>query len=297
MKNKLIGALCAVLALPSAAMAARSLQADLFGNAYLPVLQVSSDQAQVVYYRLSVPGEKFGAANIYIDEEFHTGLLPGGYTVFCLAPGSHGLNAVMEDAPAYAGKRDQPKLELEAGKTQFLRVGENGEHEPLAISREQAEQELANNLRQAHVLSRASAVQSCKHVQQSQERSYSLSSDVLFGFGKAGYEDIREDGRREIGNLVRRLQKENVRIDSVEVVGHTDRIGRDAANEALGLRRAQTVRQLLIDNGFASASITARSAGGRMPVTQDCRGDRKALIACYASDRRVVIHLNGMSDQ
>lgn len=297
MKNKLIGALCAVLALPSAAMAARSQQADLFGEAYRPVLQVSSDQVQVVYYRLGVAGEKFGAANIYIDEEFHTGLLPGGYTVFCLAPGSHGLNAVLGDAPAYAGKHDQPKLGFEAGKTQFLRVGENGEREPLAISREQAEQELANNLRQVHVLSRASAVQNCKYVQQPQERSYSLSSDVLFGFGKAGYEDIREDGRKEVGNLVRRLHKENVRIDHIEVVGHTDRIGSDAANRALGLRRAQTVRQLLIDNGLAPASIAARSAGSRMPVTQDCRGDRKALIACYAPDRRVVIHLKGMSEQ
>ncbi|WP_371365431.1 OmpA family protein [Pseudomonas sp. QL9] len=297
MKNKLIGALCAVLVLPSAAMAARIQQTDLFGEPYRAALQVGSDQAQVVYYRLGVPGEKFGAANIYIDEEFHTGLLPGGYTVFCLAPGSHGMSAVLRDAPAYAGKHDQPKLQFEAGKTQFLRVGENGENQPLAVPREQAEQELANNLRQVHVLSRASAVQSCKYVHQPQERSYSLSSDVLFGFGKASYEDIREDGRRDVGSLVRRLHKENVRIDKIEVVGHTDRIGRGAANEALGLRRAQTVRQLLIDNGLAPESISARSAGSRMPVTQGCRGDRKALIACYAPDRRVVIHLKGLSEQ
>jgi len=267
-----------------------------FGERYQAVPTVAQAQSQVVYYRLGTPGEKAPAANLYVDREFHTSLLPGGYAVFCVAPGAHGLNAVQDDAPGYAGKQRQPSLDLPAGKTLFLRVSEQGGQAPQPVSREVAEKELAGSLRQAHVVSRAASVKPCDYPQQPKQRSYSVSSDLLFDFGRAGQRDLGHAAGTAIGELSRQIRQDNAADAAIEVVGHTDRIGGEKANEALGLRRAQTVRQLLIDNGIAAQRISARSAGSREPVSQDCRGDRAALIACYAPDRRVVIHVRAQGE-
>lgn len=69
------------------------------------------------------------------------------------------------------------------------------------------------------------------------------------------------------------------------------------SNDALGLARARTVRQVLIDNGLAAERITVRTAGSREPVSQGCVGSRDALIACYTPDRRVVIRINGRNQK
>lgn len=274
-------------------------QADVasavFSDRYHSIVAAAPSQSQVVYYRLGVQREKAPAAHIYVDEEFHTSLLPGGYTVFCVAPGAHGLNAVFNDAPGYYGKHEQPTVQFNAGETLFFRADESFGPLPISVSRQVAEKELGDNLRQVHVLSRASAVKSCDAAK-APPQTYTLSGDVLFGFGKAGYEDIKADGRKAVGDMVRQLQKDNANVGRVEVVGHTDRLGREAANEALGLRRAQTVRQLLIDNGLPAESIVARSGGSRFPVSSLCSGTKLQLIDCYSPDRRVVLHLNAVRE-
>jgi OOP family OmpA-OmpF porin len=261
---------------------------NAFGNQYQAVPAVSPAQSQVVYYRLGAPGEKAAAANLYVDQEFHTSLLPGGYTVFCLAPGSHSLNAVQRDEPRYAGKHEQQLVRFEGGRTLFLRVSETGGKEPQLVERELAEKELDGSLRQAHVLSRAASVKACEYQEAPRKQSYSLSGDVLFGFGRSDYRDIGDEARQAVRDLVGQLPRKD---SAIEVVGHTDRIGTEAANQVLGLRRAQAVRQLLVENGIAPSQVTARSAGSQEPVTRGCQGGRQALIACYAPDRRVVIHV------
>lgn len=52
----------------------------------------------------------------------------------------------------------------------------------------------------------------------------------------------------------------------IVVVGHTDRQGKAEANDALSLRRAQAVAQLLVNQGFAPALITAAGRGEREPA-------------------------------
>jgi len=50
------------------------------------------------------------------------------------------------------------------------------------------------------------------------------------------------------------------------VVGHTDRQGTLEANDALSLRRAQAIVQLLVAQGFAPELISARGRGEREPL-------------------------------
>jgi OmpA-OmpF porin, OOP family len=52
----------------------------------------------------------------------------------------------------------------------------------------------------------------------------------------------------------------------IVVVGHTDRQGTVEANDALSLRRAQAVAELLVAQGFARELISARGRGEREPL-------------------------------
>lgn len=52
-------------------------------------------------------------------------------------------------------------------------------------------------------------------------------------------------------------------VPDVVVVGHTDSVGSDEINDALALRRAETVRTALIRRGLAPASIAATGRGKR----------------------------------
>jgi len=284
----IVAATASVLVYTSAHAA---IPATAFADPYQSVPAVAANQSQVVYYRDGTTGHIANTAHVYIDNEFHTSLLPGGFTVFCLAPGAHGLNAVLDDAPRYEGKKAQPRTTLEGGKTYFLKVGESGAVLPTAVTRVDAERALANSQRQAHVLSRASAIKACNHVAPAEPQVYTLSGDVLFAFGKAGYADVRDDGRRAVDGIVRELKKEGIALERIDVVGHTDPIGSDTANETLGLMRAQTVRQMLIESGLSVGSITVESKGRRELLVDDCTGDRSHLIACNSPNRRVLIQV------
>ena len=52
----------------------------------------------------------------------------------------------------------------------------------------------------------------------------------------------------------------------VEVIGHTDRVGKDEYNATLSLRRAETIAQSLIKQGVPKARIIATGRGERDPL-------------------------------
>jgi outer membrane protein OmpA-like peptidoglycan-associated protein len=50
-------------------------------------------------------------------------------------------------------------------------------------------------------------------------------------------------------------------VQDVVVIGHTDTMGTQPANYALGLKRAMTVRNLLVDAGLSGSTIDITSVG------------------------------------
>lgn len=266
----------------------------VFDATYEPVAAIGEDQAQVVYYRTLGGVQRKGAAHIYVDREFHTGLLPGGHTTFCVAPGTHTLGAYLDDMPTYKGKHsDLYQATLQGGKTYYLRVREDGNTFPLPLARDVAEAELTTSRTQVHAVSRAASVEACRHydylVDESRFKHYELASDVLFAFGKAGQGDISNAGHQAIARLINDLHHDDAQVKSVQVIGHTDPIGDEAKNQQLGQLRADTLRQLLINKGIPESIISASSAGNREPVVFSCYGSRAQQIACYAPNRRVVV--------
>jgi OmpA-OmpF porin, OOP family len=69
----------------------------------------------------------------------------------------------------------------------------------------------------------------------------------------------------------------------VIVIGHTDRVGSDADNDRLSIRRAETVRDKLVQAGIAASLITVAGRGEREPAIETADG------VAQAENRRVEI--------
>lgn len=288
--------LFAALFTASALITHPALAAENFGKTYQPVAPVGQTQTQVVYYR-DASNSAGGAAHIYVDNEFHDALLPGGFTTFCLAPGKHNLGAYKNDAPLYRGKEQGYNVEMNGGQTYFIRVSSILNAAPEARTREQAEKDLTNLREQTHVLSRASSVEACKNLPAPQYKDYTLAGDVMFRFGQSSEKTVTAQAHQAVKSLVSTIKRENVELKQIQVIGHTDAIGSDSSNYTLGLKRAQTVRSLLAKNGIPARLMSASSAGSDEPVINHCNAsDKKTLVACYAPNRRVVIRVSGNQD-
>jgi outer membrane protein OmpA-like peptidoglycan-associated protein len=71
----------------------------------------------------------------------------------------------------------------------------------------------------------------------------------------------------------------------VSIVGHTDAIGSPEANALLSQRRAEAVRNYLVDRGVSSRQLSLSYVGASAPMASDLSPEGRA------SNRRVVIQL------
>jgi OOP family OmpA-OmpF porin len=122
----------------------------------------------------------------------------------------------------------------------------------------------------------------------------SLSTDVLFDFGKA---DLKEGGREKLDELAGRIS--DASLEAVVATGHADRIGKDDSNQKLSEARAQAVKDYL-QGKIATQNIEVAGKGEAEPVTgaacermgPEQRKNRK-LVECLQPDRRVEIEVFG----
>ncbi len=106
--------------------------------------------------------------------------------------------------------------------------------------------------------------------------------------------------RFELDKLL--LELKDVSVESIQVTGHTDRLGSKAYNDKLSRRRADAVRNYLVQaGGVLAAKVTAIGVGSSQPETQfgDCKGMKAspALITCLRVDRRVEVEVTGSQQQ
>ena len=121
---------------------------------------------------------------------------------------------------------------------------------------------------------------------------HTISADALFAFDRSSPQDILPDGRREIAELAVALRGDDQA--RISVVGHADRLGNAAYNQRLSEQRANTVRELLVQDGVDASRITASGRGSNQPVSScDAGLAREALIECLRPDRRVEIEVRG----
>ncbi|SUB33077.1 outer membrane protein A [[Pasteurella] mairii] len=122
-------------------------------------------------------------------------------------------------------------------------------------------------------------------------KTFSLNSDVTFGFDKA---NLKPEAQGVLDGIYGEIAQ--LSAPQVTVAGYTDRIGKEAYNLKLSQQRADTVANYLVSKGVAQDIISATGYGEANPVTGatcDSVKGRKALIACLAPDRRVEVAVKG----
>lgn len=110
-----------------------------------------------------------------------------------------------------------------------------------------------------------------------------LSSDALFDFDRA---ELKPAGRARLDELVQQVRSASA-VEDIHIIGYTDRIGSARYNLGLSRRRADAVRNYLVERGVPATAIQVEGRGSADPVVQCGNMKRKALIACLAPNRRV----------
>ena len=112
-----------------------------------------------------------------------------------------------------------------------------------------------------------------------------LSAAALFDFDK---DTIKAEARPQLDAIADRVRGLDS-VESVSIVGHTDSVGSDAYNENLSMRRANAVKNYLLDKGVDAGVMNTAGMGESKPVADN--GSREGR----AQNRRVEITLKGMA--
>ncbi|WP_431223584.1 OmpA family protein [Serratia sp. L9] len=252
---------------------------------YRPVAKPVPELAQIVFYypQGNIP------ATINVDRELQSALLPGEFTVFCVAPGAHAIESYFNDQPGYQGKQNPAhQINVQGSETYFLQVnpGSNGTTTALA-ERSVAEADLKSMRKESRIVNRAAQVKPCEYVNGG--GVVLIQESVLFRFAKSNYGAITPDSVTKLNNVLQFIQQGN-NISEIQIVGFTDAIGNRDANQRLSEARANTVREAMIRAGISPDLI---SNTGGMGVAQGAEGcgvrASQQDAGCNANSRRVDI--------
>jgi outer membrane protein OmpA-like peptidoglycan-associated protein len=138
----------------------------------------------------------------------------------------------------------------------------------LTAARMESEAEAARKQAEASAVKNKELEQQLKALQakvKETDRGLVLTlGDVLFEFDKA---ELKAGALRSLYPLVTFLKESPTR--AVVVEGYTDNVGSDIYNRELSRRRAEAVREFLVENGVAADRLRARGLGEEYPVASN----------------------------
>ena len=111
-----------------------------------------------------------------------------------------------------------------------------------------------------------------------------LSATELFAFNSANL-STPQPKLDEVATML----NANTQVNDIVITGYTDRIGSNAYNMKLSERRANTVKNYLVNKGVSPSRLTAQGKGEANPVVQCNDKNRAALITCLEPNRRVEV--------
>ncbi len=120
-----------------------------------------------------------------------------------------------------------------------------------------------------------------------------LNTDVLFEFNKA---QLRPGAHEKLDELAQTMQ--GAEVDRIVAIGHADRIASENYNKDLSERRAEAVKQYLVQKGVDPQRVQAEGRGEAEPVAQCGKmgpetAKNQKLVSCLQPDRRVEIEVLG----
>ena len=135
----------------------------------------------------------------------------------------------------------------------------------------------------------ATALQGCGGQAQAPEvtaNKVTFNADTFFDFDRA---TLKPEGRNILDQVATQVQQLN--LESLIAVGHTDSVGSDAYNQRLSERRAAAVKNYLVSKGVPADQIIASGRGETQPVADNATREGRA------KNRRVEIEIVGSPRQ
>lgn len=109
-----------------------------------------------------------------------------------------------------------------------------------------------------------------------------FAADAFFDFDKSV---LKPDGKAKLDDLASKLN--NLNLEVIIAVGHTDAVGSDAYNQKLSIRRAEAVKGYLVGKGIDAKRVYTEGKGEKQPVATN------KTAAGRAQNRRVEIEVVG----
>jgi len=113
-------------------------------------------------------------------------------------------------------------------------------------------------------------------------RQVVLDADTFFDFDRSV---LKPDSLKILNHVV--LQTQEMELDSIHIIGHTDSTGADDYNRKLSERRANAVKNYLTSHGVPASHIYAQGEGKSQPVATNATSEGRA------QNRRVEITILG----
>lgn len=259
---------------------------DIAGK--LPVIEALS---QVIYYREKNIISNNSGANIYVDGEFHTSLLTGSYTAFCIQPGKHILETVIgKGRDFYGEKRSLHQQQFLGGKTYYFRVNEQGNMLPDAMPKTLGEQALLGSYPMRRFLDRASSTESCFYDANRMQppRDYALDAVLLFGPDSHSAE-LTLRGRQTLADLALALRTYHTRLWNIKILP-TQR--HSLMLVPINQKRAEVIKRTLAQNAIAENIFTLDATHIASTVYENCMSSDGKVNACLPDAARVLIRVN-----
>ena len=105
-----------------------------------------------------------------------------------------------------------------------------------------------------------------------------ISAEIPFMFDRS---DLTSKATRKLDSFISAIRQRVSNI--ISIFGHTDSLGTDPYNDALSERRANRVRDYLLNSGIPGREISVKAMGERSPIADNDTRDGRA------KNRRVVI--------
>ena len=115
-----------------------------------------------------------------------------------------------------------------------------------------------------------------------QAEKVTFAADAFFDFDKSA---LKPEGEARLNDLVSKIQ--DMTLEVVIAVGHTDSIGAADYNQRLSVRRAESVKSYLVGQGIEANRIYTEGKGESQPIASNQTRDGRA------KNRRVEIEVVG----
>jgi OOP family OmpA-OmpF porin len=109
-----------------------------------------------------------------------------------------------------------------------------------------------------------------------------FAADTFFDFDRAV---LKPEGKAKLDDLAAKIK--GITLEVIIAVGHTDRVGSDAYNQRLSLRRAEAVKAYMVSKGIEANRVYTEGKGEKQPVADNKTAEGRA------KNRRVEIEVVG----